>query len=74
MIIKVYEVEFYTFDTVDWKDKHYQITATSKQELRESILSILRRGKDDIWDRLYDIEQTITESVLEFPIIKQKEL
>ena len=70
--MKTFTVDFYLFNKVLWKQCEYNITALSKEQLKDVVIKILEQGyynDVEINEAWLDIEKDIKEEELIFPIV-----
>lgn len=70
--MKTFTVDFYLFNKVLWKQCEYNITALSKEQLKDCVIDLLERGyctDAEINESWLDIEKNIKEEELIFPIV-----
>ncbi len=78
--MKVYKLDFYYFDGVNWETKYIEITALSKIQLMKAFLNEVRwlhpnrnvTQKQEIKDLWNKEKKYITEETLIFPIVVDK--
>ena len=71
MEIKTFVVDFWIFDKSVWEEVHYEITALTKEQLKEQFYKIVQfsdKNPDEFW---LEVEKFISEEILIFPIIKE---
>lgn len=75
--MKIFKVEYTMFSALHWNHTDYEITAESKEQLKDAVFKTFEYMADNSeiakkrkWE---EIESKIEETDLKFPIVHQRE-